>query len=1119
MKKNCILLVCFLFSGLYSIYSQSDCSSALPLCTDANSGGVVNDFGIDDFFGRSESGCLKNGLGVTTVETNSYWFRVRLVSSGEFGFNIIPNNLTEDWDFAVYGPNANCGALGDPVACNYSKTSVTGYTGVGFDAGFVTNEAYESIPDPNEEGKYVTGWMNGTAGDEYVILVNQYAGNNAGFSITWEGPIFDNNNEPLDCSILVDLGPDQDLCEGEETTLYATTFGADISYEWFVYNGGTGVYESLPGETNDILKVTTTGNYKVEVTDNTVPITKSSDLNITFHAVPIAYDVGVLPECDDDGDGFADFNLELQTEGITNGQLGMTVTYHESKPLAQSRLLQLTSLYYSDVKTIWARIESTTLTDCFDITSFDLNPVESPTATPPPNLFECDDDTDGKMFFNLENQTPIVLSGQAALVTYYDDVNNAKDRKGWLLNTLAYESGTQTIWVRVQPSLNSECYELTSFELVVLESALANPISEILQCDDDNDGYYQFDLNALRDVEILDMQDPAIFEVTYFSSQLNADNNTNVLTMPYTNVTPYAVETIFARIHNRGLVDCYDTTSFTIQVFDSAKPPIPSDMPDLSYCDDASDGDDTNGIYQFDLSERAADILNGQSAFVFDIGYFEDLGYQNQILNPTAFSNNIQGYQTIYVRVTNSNPNNVSCYTDTSFNIEVRPLPFAMLVPYQLLQCDGDGTPDGITDFNLEQADTYLALGDTSLNVTYHLTSLDASSGTNAQDKWPFSNFSVTSIFARVESPENGCYRIVPVELLVATTSFPPSYMREITVCDDDGSNDGVYAFNLGLTTSEIIAQFPVQNLRVSFFRNRDDGLIENNTINATTAYLNETPYSQTIWVRVESSDDGSCFAIAPVIQLTVNSIPEFEVDETDIVCLNNAPLQVSVYNENSIYSYEWTNDLGVVVSQQSSADIYAAGVYTIIATSNLGCESVPRMITISESSIADLDSDDIQISEDTHNNSITVLTGNLGIGDYEFALDDIGGSYQDDPTFNQVAPGQHTVFVQEKNGCGIAQVSIFVFGFPKFFTPNNDGYNDTWNILGIDAAIFTESIIYIYDRYGKLLANFSAFDIGWNGMYNDNQVISSDYWYAAQMVHIDGNISEYQGHFSLIRK
>jgi hypothetical protein len=245
MKKNCILLVCFLFSGLCHIYSQSDCSNALPICTAANSGGVVNNFGIDDFYGRSESGCLENGLGVTTVETNSYWFRIRMASSGQFGFNIIPTDLTEDWDFAVYGPDAICGALGTPVACNYDNPSTTGYTGVGTD------------PNNNTQTDAYHDWMTVTPGEEYVILVNQYAGNNSGFSITWQGAAIDSTTEPLDCSILVDLGPDKDLCVGEEVLLNATMFGVAVSYEWFLFDQGTGVFESIPGETNPELLVNT----------------------------------------------------------------------------------------------------------------------------------------------------------------------------------------------------------------------------------------------------------------------------------------------------------------------------------------------------------------------------------------------------------------------------------------------------------------------------------------------------------------------------------------------------------------------------------------------------------------------------------------------------------------------------------------------------------------------------------------------------------------------------------------------------------------------------------------------------------------------------------------------
>jgi len=209
MKKFFITFIIFLFAGLFYGYGQQDCSNALPVCTNANSGGVVNGFGRDDFNGSLQSGCLKNGLNAATIETNSFWFKVKLAESGEFGFDIKPNNLSEDWDFAVYGPSPSCGGLGDPIACNYSKVSLTGYTGVGIDpVNGTQTDAYDS-------------WMNATTGDEYVILVNQYSGTNSGFSINWKGAVITTSANPLDCDILVDLGPDRDLCVGQSTPLNA----------------------------------------------------------------------------------------------------------------------------------------------------------------------------------------------------------------------------------------------------------------------------------------------------------------------------------------------------------------------------------------------------------------------------------------------------------------------------------------------------------------------------------------------------------------------------------------------------------------------------------------------------------------------------------------------------------------------------------------------------------------------------------------------------------------------------------------------------------------------------------------------------------------------------------
>jgi gliding motility-associated-like protein len=54
--------------------------------------------------------------------------------------------------------------------------------------------------------------------------------------------------------------------------------------------------------------------------------------------------------------------------------------------------------------------------------------------------------------------------------------------------------------------------------------------------------------------------------------------------------------------------------------------------------------------------------------------------------------------------------------------------------------------------------------------------------------------------------------------------------------------------------------------------------------------------------------------------------------------------------------------------------------------------------------------------------------------------------------------------------------------------------------------------IIFIYDRYGKLITKINTNSDGWDGTFNGNPLPSDDYWYTAKLQ--DGR--ETKGHFSL---
>ncbi len=142
------------------------------------------------------------------------------------------------------------------------------------------------------------------------------------------------------------------------------------------------------------------------------------------------------------------------------------------------------------------------------------------------------------------------------------------------------------------------------------------------------------------------------------------------------------------------------------------------------------------------------------------------------------------------------------------------------------------------------------------------------------------------------------------------------------------------------------------------------------------------------------------------------------------------------------------------------------------------------------------------------------------GIGDYEYALNDINGPYQDSNIFENVPMGSYTVFVRDKKGCGIAERSVeqdlTLDGFPKFFTPNGDGINDFWQFIPpsmMPNTIALESIL-IFDRYGTFLAQIDPNTQGWDGTFNGQELPASDYWFKA----LDNNNQEIRGHFALKR-
>src|SRR5690606_12090559 len=229
--------------------------------------------------------------------------------------------------------------------------------------------------------------------------------------------------------------------------------------------------------------------------------------------------------------------------------------------------------------------------------------------------------------------------------------------------------------------------------------------------------------------------------------------------------------------------------------------------------------------------------------------------------------------------------------------------------------------------------------------------------------------------------------------------------------------------------------------------------------------------------------------------------------------CLNFHPqpltLSSGIQDSNTgDYSYLWNTG-----ETSESIQINQPGNYTVTVTNAFGC-SQQRAIVVEPSNLATIEN--IEVLDASENNTVTINVS--GEGNYLFSLFNAEGAvfpFQESPVFTQVPAGIHTVRVRDiKNDCGEVTQIISVMGFHKYVTPNNDGYNDTWNIKGTSEQFQPNSNVYVYNRFGKLLKQFSPLSGGWDGTFNGKQLPNDDYWFKVTLQ--DGRV--FTGHFSLKR-
>lgn len=334
------------------------------------------------------------------------------------------------------------------------------------------------------------------------------------------------------------------------------------------------------------------------------------------------------------------------------------------------------------------------------------------------------------------------------------------------------------------------------------------------------------------------------------------------------------------------------------------------------------------------------------------------------------------------------------------------------------------------------------------------------------------------------------------------------------TFCDTDGLNDGKFLTNLTQYNSTILGTQTGTEFSVAYFETLFDANLNVNPITTPT-------FSQNIFVRVNNNTlSPSCYDVKP-LNVIINKLPEPTNPEKLIICTSNETGEIlnSVNVDSGLdandYTFDWTDKSGSTISSANNLpEIIVAGTYSVVTTNKItGCFSkkVTTNVILSQIAVASL-----ALSENFSNNQFVTVAAvgvNGGSGNYEYQFDE--NNYQDSNVFNNVPYGNHKITVRDKNGCGIVVIPVIIINYPKYFTPNNDGANDVWNIIGLENQL--TSNVFIFDRSGKLLTQIKPYQMGWDGKYNGELMPSTDYWFEVRYLE-NGIDKTFKSHFAMKR-
>lgn len=439
------------------------------------------------------------------------------------------------------------------------------------------------------------------------------------------------------------------------------------------------------------------------------------------------------------------------------------------------------------------------------------------------------------------------------------------------------------------------------------------------------------------------------------------------------------------------------------------------------------------------------------------------------------------------------------------------------VTPFQLYKITSDPlTFEPVLNNNDPYDDWYGAAGKNeavNFDIQVFASTADAQSNQNPlPNLWTNTIAGGQTVYVVIKNTVNNQTVTVPV---IIEVNVAPSYTnpQQLVHCESDADAN---IFNLRATAAAIVGL--QSNVVVTYHANQADAT--DNGPALADIYTAQTQ-STDIFVRLTNVVTG-CF-LTFFFKLEVAPKPNLNQPDDMSFCASGTNYVVDLTDQYApILDGQSTEDL--TIAFYNNADDAFAGINALTVPYQMNVRHKEIFVRIENTYSGCFDTGsffvhliaensdfpvnyNVEVSDWTYeDNSIQVMAN----GNYEYSLD--GNVYQDSPYFGGLAAGEHQLHVRDKANCSVSIKDIFMLMYPKYFTPNGDGFNDHWNIMMASKEPNME--IEIYDRYGKAIATLDKNNSSWNGSLNGKELPASDYWFTVTRE----NGKTFKGHFTLKR-